>query len=126
MNTTPHSGRLHNHGRAGRMRNHRRPSRSGQRGYTLNEVIVAFALLAVGLGILLAILSGGGGQGAGAGEATRGAREAGGIWGGGEPAEGGLRAFLVYVPTRERLDRAGIHHEQRRMDDRSGIHQCGR
>lgn len=33
--------------------------RSAQSGYTLLEVLVAFALLAIGLGVLLAILSGG-------------------------------------------------------------------
>ena len=37
-----------------------------------------------------------------------------------------LRAFLVNVPALEMLDRAGIHHDQRRMDDRSGIHQRAR
>lgn len=52
---------------------HRRASRSGQRGYTLIEVIVAFGLLAVGLGILLAILSGGVRQVAWAGQATHAA-----------------------------------------------------
>ena len=51
----------------------RRASRCGQRGYTLIEVIVAFALLAVGLGILLAILAGGVRQVAWAGQATRAA-----------------------------------------------------
>ena len=34
-------------------------ARSSQRGYTLLEVLVAFTLLAIGLGLLLAILSGG-------------------------------------------------------------------
>ena len=61
------------HRRASRLHNHRRASRSGQRGYTLIEVIVAFALLAVGLGILLAILAGGVRQVAWAGKATRAA-----------------------------------------------------
>lgn len=61
------------HRRTSRLHNHRRASRSGQRGYTLIEVIVAFALLAVGLGILLAILAGGVRQVAWAGQATRAA-----------------------------------------------------
>ena len=61
------------HRRARRLHSHRRASRSGQRGYTLIEVIVAFALLAVGLGILLAILAGGVRQVAWAGQATRAA-----------------------------------------------------
>ena len=38
----------------------------------------------------------------------------------------GLRAFLVDVPALEMLDRAGIHDDQRRMDDRAGIHQRAR
>jgi general secretion pathway protein I len=45
-------------------------TRPKQGGYTLIEVIVAFALLAVGLGLLLAILSGGVRQVAWAGQAT--------------------------------------------------------
>jgi len=36
-----------------------RTSARAQRGYTLLEVLIAFALLAIGLGLLLAILSGG-------------------------------------------------------------------
>src|ERR1700738_4886374 len=40
----------------------------------------------------------------------------------GDPSDRGLRAFLVNVPALEMLDRAGIHDDQRRMDDRSGIH----
>ena len=43
-----------------------------------------------------------------------------------DPADRSLRAFLVNVPALEMLDRAGIHDDQRRMDDRSGIHQGGR
>jgi len=46
-------------------------TRANQGGYTLIEVIVAFALLAMGLGLLLAILSGGVRQVAWAGQATR-------------------------------------------------------
>ncbi|GAB2490001.1 type IV pilus modification PilV family protein [Arenimonas alkanexedens] len=41
-----------------------------QRGFSLLEVILAFALLSVGLGILIAILSGGLAQVRGAGDAT--------------------------------------------------------
>ena len=41
-----------------------------QRGFSLLEVIMAFALLSVGLGILIAILSGGLAQVRGAGDAT--------------------------------------------------------
>ena len=40
-----------------------------------------------------------------------------------DPADRSLRAFLVNVPTPEIFDGAGIHHDQRRMDDRAGIHQ---
>ena len=43
-----------------------------------------------------------------------------------DPADRSLRAFLVNVPTLEMLDGAGIHHDQRRMDDRAGIHQRSR
>ena len=50
-------------------------------------------------------------------------RDAFGIERVGDPADRRLRAFLVDVPSLEMLDRAGIHHDQRRMDDRSGIHQ---
>src|SRR6202140_4002671 len=39
-----------------------------------------------------------------------------------DPADRSLRAFLVNVPTLEMLDRAGIHHDQRRMDDGSRIY----
>ena len=45
--------------------------RSSQRGYTLLEVLVAFALLAIGLGLLLAILSGGVRAVANASDSTR-------------------------------------------------------
>ena len=37
-----------------------------------------------------------------------------------------LRALLVDVPALEMLERPGIHDDQRRMDDRAGIHQRGR
>ena len=53
-------------------------------------------------------------------------RDALGIERVGDPADRGLRAFLVNVPALEMLDRAGIHHDQRRMDDRPGIHQRAR
>ena len=43
-----------------------------------------------------------------------------------DAADRGLRAFLVDVPPFEMLDRAGVHHDQRRMDDRPGIHQRAR
>src|SRR3984893_2439905 len=38
-----------------------------------------------------------------------------------DTADCGLRAFLVNVPALEMLDRAGIHEDQRRMDDPRGI-----
>jgi hypothetical protein len=41
----------------------------------------------------------------------------------GRPADCRLRAFVVDVPRREVLQRPGVHHDQRRVDDRSGIHQ---
>ena len=41
----------------------------------------------------------------------------------GDAPDRGLRAFLVDVPALEMLDRAGVHDNQRRVDDRSGIHQ---
>ena len=44
----------------------------------------------------------------------------------GNAADRGLRALLVDVPTLEVLHRAGIHHDQRWMDNRSGIHQRAR
>ena len=53
-------------------------------------------------------------------------RDALGIERVGDPADRGLRAFLVNVPALEMLDRAGIHDDQRRMDDRPGIHQRAR
>src|SRR6202022_2572694 len=42
-----------------------------------------------------------------------------------DPADRGLRTFPVNVPALEMLNRAGIHDDQRRMDDRAGIHQRG-
>ena len=53
-------------------------------------------------------------------------RDAFGIERIGDAADRGLRAFLVDVPALEMLDRAGIHHDQRRMDDGPGIHQRAR
>ncbi len=50
-------------------------------------------------------------------------RDAFGIERVGDAADRSLRAFLVDVPALEMLDRAGIHDDQRRMDDRPGIHQ---
>ena len=41
----------------------------------------------------------------------------------GDAADRGLRAFLVNVPGFEMLQWPGIHHDQRRMNDRAGIHQ---
>ena len=41
----------------------------------------------------------------------------------GDAAHGGLRALLVDVPALEMLERRGVHGDQRRMDDRPGIHQ---
>src|SRR3954454_13634411 len=42
----------------------------------------------------------------------------------GDPADRGLRAFLMNVPLLEMLDWACIHYDQRRMDDRACVHQC--
>src|ERR1700740_1078944 len=44
----------------------------------------------------------------------------------GDAPDRSLRAFLVNVPALEMLDRAGIHDDQRRMDDRPRIHQRAR
>src|SRR5260370_9939162 len=44
----------------------------------------------------------------------------------GDVADRSLRAFLVNIPSFEMFDRAGIHHDQRWMDDRPGIHQRSR
>ena len=44
----------------------------------------------------------------------------------GDAADGRLGALLVDVPALEMLQRPGIHDDQRRMDDRPGIHQRGR
>ncbi len=41
-------------------------------------------------------------------------------------AYGRLRSFLVDVPLVEMLDGPRIHGDQRRVDDRTGIHQRGR
>ncbi|KAG0926751.1 hypothetical protein G6F31_018277 [Rhizopus arrhizus] len=41
----------------------------------------------------------------------------------GHAADRGLRAFVVDVPLVEVLQRAGVHHDERRVDDRAGIHQ---
>ena len=40
-----------------------------------------------------------------------------------DAADGRLRPFLVDIPTIEMLDGAGIHDDERRMDDAAGIHQ---
>ncbi len=53
-------------------------------------------------------------------------RDALGIERVGDAADRGLRTFLVNVPAFEMFDRAGIHHDQRRMNDRPGIHQRAR
>src|ERR1700740_2334982 len=41
----------------------------------------------------------------------------------GDAPDRSLRAFLVNVPALEMLDRAGVHDDQRRMDDGTCIHQ---
>ena len=41
----------------------------------------------------------------------------------GDAAHGRLRALVVDVPALEMLERRGIHDDQRRMDDRPGVHQ---
>ena len=41
----------------------------------------------------------------------------------GDPADRGLCSFLVNIPTLEMLDRPGIHHDQRGMNDRARVHQ---
>jgi hypothetical protein len=38
----------------------------------------------------------------------------------------GCGSFLVDVPLVEMFDRAGVHGDQRRMNDRAGIHQRAR
>src|SRR5258708_34213843 len=48
-------------------------------------------------------------------------RDAFGIQRVGDPATRSLRIFPVNVPTLEMLDGAGIHHDQRRMDERGGL-----
>ena len=49
-----------------------------------------------------------------------------GVEGIGDSAHGGLRALLVDVPALEMLERRGVHDDQRRMDDRAGVHQGAR
>ncbi len=41
----------------------------------------------------------------------------------GHPADRGLRSFLVDVPSFEMLDRARVHHDQRRVNNGPSIHQ---
>ena len=41
----------------------------------------------------------------------------------GDAAHGRLRALLVDVPAFEMFERRGVHGDERRMDDRPGIHQ---
>ena len=42
----------------------------------------------------------------------------------GDATDGRLGALVVDVPALEVLQRAGVHQDQRRMDDRSRVHQC--
>ena len=44
----------------------------------------------------------------------------------GDPTDRRLRAFLVDIPSLKMFDWAGVHDDQRWMDDGSGIHQCTR
>ncbi|MCY1203359.1 hypothetical protein D9M72_148620 [compost metagenome] len=44
----------------------------------------------------------------------------------GHVAHGALRAFVVDVPALEVLQRRGVHHHQRRVDDGAGVHQRAR